>query len=121
MQGNNRLTSLYGFAMKLGVMPCFIPTLLATNLNKTALSAIRPESVYAKAVSKTPGPVSVSTDISSSTSPELRREGKLTMRFYLDSKVGSLVIELVVVVHIQRSSEHRVPVHCESACMKSGK
>ena len=55
-----RRTSLYGFAMNVGVIPYFIPTLFATNLNKIALSAIRPESVYARAVSKTPGPVSVS-------------------------------------------------------------
>jgi hypothetical protein len=55
-----RRTSLYGFAMNVGVIPYFIPTLFATNLNRIALSAIRPESVYARAVSKTPGPVSVS-------------------------------------------------------------
>ena len=46
--------------MNVGVIPYFIPTLFATNLNRIALSAIRPESVYARAVSKTPGPVSVS-------------------------------------------------------------
>jgi len=46
--------------MNVGVIPCFMPTLFATNLNRMALSAIRPESVYARAVSKTPGPVSVS-------------------------------------------------------------
>lgn len=57
---DRELTSLYGLAMNVGVIPCFIPTLLATNLNNMALSAIRPESVYANAVSKTPGPVSVS-------------------------------------------------------------
>ena len=46
--------------MKLGTIPCFIPILFAANLNKIALSAIRKAVVYARAVSYTPGPVSVS-------------------------------------------------------------
>ena len=46
--------------MNVGITPCFTPTLLATSLNNTPLSAMRDASVYAKAVSKTPGPVSVS-------------------------------------------------------------
>lgn len=54
------LTLPHGFAIKVGIIPYFIPTLLANNLNKTALSAIRRASVYSRADSKTPGPVSVS-------------------------------------------------------------
>lgn len=46
--------------MKVGMMPYFMPTLFATSLKREALSAIRLASVYANAVSKTPGPVSVS-------------------------------------------------------------
>lgn len=55
-----RLTPFQGLAMKLGMMPCFIPTLLAMYLNRIALSAIFSAEVYANAVSRTPGPVSVS-------------------------------------------------------------
>ena len=51
-----------GFAMKLGMMPCLMPTLFANNLKRIALSAIRGALVYASAVSNTPGPVSVSVD-----------------------------------------------------------
>ena len=54
------LTLPQGFAMKLGTTPRFIPILLARNLKRIALSAIRNASVYASAVSYTPGPVSVS-------------------------------------------------------------
>lgn len=54
------LTFPQGLAMKLGVTPCFIPRLLATYLNRIALSAILSADVYASAVSRTPGPVSVS-------------------------------------------------------------
>ena len=57
-----RLTFPHGFAMKLGTTPRFIPMLLARNLKRIALSAIRNVSVYAKAVSYTPGPVSVSDE-----------------------------------------------------------
>ena len=49
-----------GFAMKVGMMPFLIPTLFATYLNRLALSAMRRAVVYARAVSYTPGPVSVS-------------------------------------------------------------
>jgi hypothetical protein len=54
------LTFPHGLAMKLGITPRFIPMLLAKYLNKIPLSAIRSAEVYANAVSKTPGPVSVS-------------------------------------------------------------
>ena len=54
------LTPFQGFAIKLGIMPCVIPTLLAVYLNRIALSAILRAVVYARAVSRTPGPVSVS-------------------------------------------------------------
>lgn len=54
------LTSPQGFAMKLGTTPLFMPMLFARYLNNTALSAIRRALVYARAVSYTPGPVSVS-------------------------------------------------------------
>lgn len=52
-----------GFAMKLGVIPCFMPMLLVRYLNKMALSAMRCAIVYARAVSYTPGPVSVSVPL----------------------------------------------------------
>lgn len=45
------LTSPQGLAIKLGITPCFMPMLLAANLNRIALSAIRRAEVYAKAVS----------------------------------------------------------------------
>lgn len=48
--------------MKVGEIPYFIPMLLATSLNKQALSAILEASVYPSAVSNTPGPVSVSAN-----------------------------------------------------------
>jgi hypothetical protein len=35
------LTSEYGLAMNVGMIPYFMPTLLATSLNSTALSAMR--------------------------------------------------------------------------------
>ena len=54
------LTPSHGLAIKLGIIPCFIPTLFAVYLNKIALSAILKADVYASAVSRTPGPVSVS-------------------------------------------------------------
>lgn len=54
------LTSPQGLAIKVGETPCFIPMLLATSLNRQALSAILEASVYPRAVSYTPGPVSVS-------------------------------------------------------------
>lgn len=56
------LTSPQGLAMKVGEIPYFIPMLLATSLNKQALSAILEASVYPRAVSNTPGPVSVSAN-----------------------------------------------------------
>ena len=46
--------------MKLGTTPWRMPTLFARNLKSAALSAIRNALVYASAVSRTPGPVSVS-------------------------------------------------------------
>ncbi len=55
-----RRTFPHGLAMKLGTIPYFIPRLFARNLNKSALSAILKADVYARAVSNTPGPVSVS-------------------------------------------------------------
>jgi hypothetical protein len=57
---NNERTFPQGFAMKLGMTPCFMPRLFAVNLNRMALSAIRIAFRYASAVSNTPGPVSVS-------------------------------------------------------------
>ena len=45
------LTLPHGLAMKLGTTPRFMPILLAKNLKRMALSAIRKASVYAKAVS----------------------------------------------------------------------
>ena len=54
------LTFPHGFAMKLGTTPWRMPTLFARNLKSAALSAIRNALVYARAVSRTPGPVSVS-------------------------------------------------------------
>ena len=50
----------HGLAIKLGMIPCVMPTLFAVYLNKIALSAILRAEVYASAVSRTPGPVSVS-------------------------------------------------------------
>lgn len=60
LQGRNTLTLPHGFAMKLGTISRLMPKLLARNLNRIALSAILTADVYASAVSKTPGPVSVS-------------------------------------------------------------
>lgn len=54
------LTLPQGLAIKLGVIPCFIPMLFVRYLNRMALSAMRCAVVYARAVSYTPGPVSVS-------------------------------------------------------------
>ena len=45
------------------LLPCSMPTLLAVSLNRLALSATLKAEVYAKAVSKTPGPVSVSEKV----------------------------------------------------------
>ena len=59
----SELTLLYGLAMKLGIMPCLMPTLFARSLKRMALSAMRNASVYASAVSNTPGPVSVSESL----------------------------------------------------------
>ena len=58
--GYQILTFPHGFAMKLGTTPWRMPTLFARNLKSAALSAIRNALVYARAVSRTPGPVSVS-------------------------------------------------------------
>ena len=59
-EAGNPLTLPQGLAMKLGVIPCFIPMLFVRYLNRMALSAMRCAVVYARAVSYTPGPVSVS-------------------------------------------------------------
>jgi len=67
-----QLTSPHGLAIKVGMISYFIPTDLATSLNKQALSAIRRASVYAKALSNTPGPVSVS----------MRREDKSAIAYH---------------------------------------
>lgn len=50
-RGGLVLTFPQGLAIKLGVIPCFMPTLLAKNLNRIALSAILRAGQYAKAVS----------------------------------------------------------------------
>ena len=57
--------------MKLGVIPYFIPRLLTRYLNSRALSATRRAVVYARAVSKTPGPVSVSVQESAHVKTKL--------------------------------------------------
>ena len=76
--------------MKLGIIPCFIPTLLAVYLNSIALSAILKAEVYARAVSKTPGPVSVSTIIEMNGFSSLGNvDEALTMTLNCDIKLGA--------------------------------
>jgi len=78
-----KLTPPQGLAIKLGITPCFIPTLLAVYLNNIALSAILRAVVYANAVSKTPGPVSVSTE----TSITKVSKGKKVLAMPLDGDI----------------------------------
>jgi hypothetical protein len=104
--------------MNVGMIPYLTPILFASSLNKIALSAILDTSVYARAVSNTPGPVSVSTCSAYTEStgptgtPRPRKKGKLTMPLDLDAKISGLVVQFVEVVDVERGSEEGVAMHC---------
>ena len=85
-----KLTLPHGFAIKLGKTPCFIPILFARYLKRIALSAISNAEVYARAVSRTPGPVSVSRR-EHSLKVDLKELFKLTMTLKWYSELHTLV------------------------------
>lgn len=95
-------TSPQGFAIKLGSTLCCMPILLARNLKRMALSAIRKAFVYASAVSNTPGPVSVSMtyQIRCRTTAAQR-----TMAFDVDLKFDTLIEQLAEVTLIKLSTQ----------------
>ena len=85
--------------MNVGMIPYLVPTLFATSLNKTPLSAMRDASVYANAVSKTPGPVSVS-GYQQCQPPDLAVGRSLTVRLDVDAKICRDVEQIVEIVHV---------------------
>lgn len=88
--------------MNVGMTLCFMPMLLATSLNSSALSAMRSTSVYASAVSNTPGPVSVSGV--SGAAPAL------TMALDFNPKRGRLGVQVVKVVLVHSRAQEGVSV-----------
>jgi hypothetical protein len=42
-------------------------------------------------------------------------EDEHTMSFHLYSEVCSYIIKIVIIIHVQGGTEHRVSVHCLSA------
>ena len=96
----------HGLAIKLGMIPCVMPTLFAVYLNKIALSAILRAEVYASAVSRTPGPVSVSVPWKIPLTFYLSNQRKrLTMAFYGNLEFQALVEEIMEVLVVKLRSK----------------
>lgn len=65
---------------------------------------MRPASVYARAVSNTPGPVSVSETVSAT------RQIRRTVSLDLDAHLGRDLVEIVEVILVQGRAQKRVSV-----------
>lgn len=79
-----------------------------------ALSAIRSAEVYASAVSRTPGPVSVSEKARVVSSCKTGDNGELlTVALDVYSEDTALIKEVMEILIIELSSQQRVSVHCK--------
>ena len=95
--------------MKLGITPYFMPIDFAVYLNKIALSAILSAEVYASAVSRTPGPVSVSWKC---VSIELHRIIKrLTVALDWNVETQALVEQALEIVIVKLRPQKGISMH----------
>lgn len=108
-RSEDRLTPFQGLAMKLGITPCFMPIDFAVYLNKMALSAILSAEVYASAVSRTPGPVSVSWEVVNIEIHGIIKQ--LTVALDRDVETQALVEQVLEVLIVQLCPQKRVSVH----------